>query len=73
MARGTAALQSGGWQRLGRLREEDDAEGGTSWAQSKNRSEDLMGYHGEVGRDGLGRKMEIKPEIIWASTEHRPN
>jgi hypothetical protein len=63
MARGTAVLWSGGWRRLGRPREEDDAEGGPSWAQSKNGPEDLMGHHGEVGRDGLGRKMKIKPEI----------
>jgi hypothetical protein len=41
--------------------------------QSKNGPEDLMGHHGEVGWDGLGRKMKIKPEIIWASTEHGPN
>jgi hypothetical protein len=71
--RGAAALWSGGWQRLGSLREEDDAGGGPSWAQSKNGPEDLMGHHGEVGRDGLGQKMKIKPEIIWASTEHGPN
>jgi hypothetical protein len=61
--RGAAVLRSGRWRRLGRLREEDDAGGGPSRAQSKNGPEDLMGHHGEVGRDGLGRKMKIKPEI----------
>jgi hypothetical protein len=34
---------------LRRPREEDDAGGGPSWAQSKNGSEDLIGHHGEVG------------------------
>jgi hypothetical protein len=71
--RGMVALRSGGLWWLGRPREEDDAGGGPSWAQSNNGPEDLMGHHGEVGRDGLGGKMKIKPEIIWASTEHRPN
>jgi hypothetical protein len=73
MTRGAAALRSGGWRRLGRPREEDDTGGGPSWAQRKNGLEDLMGHHGEVGRDGLGQKMKIKPEIIWASMEHGLN
>jgi hypothetical protein len=33
------------------------------------REEDDVG----VGQAGLGRKMKIKPEIIWASAEHGPN
>jgi hypothetical protein len=37
--------------------EEDDKDsilsGPQCWAQSKNGSEDLMGHHGEVGRDEL--------------------
>jgi hypothetical protein len=67
------ALWSGRWRQLGHPREEDDAGGGPSLAQSKKGLDDLMGHHGEVGRDGLGRKMKIKPEIKWASTEHGPN
>jgi hypothetical protein len=72
-ARCAAAFRSGGLRLLKRPREEDDAGGGPSFAQSKNGPKDMMGNHGEVGRDGLGQKMKIKPEIIWASTEHGPN
>jgi hypothetical protein len=49
--------------------EGDDARGGPSWAQSKNGPEDLMGHHGEVGRDGLlrwqARKMKKKLERTY--------
>jgi hypothetical protein len=48
-ARGAVALRSGGWRRLEHPREEDDAGGGPSWAQSKNGPKDLMDHHGEVG------------------------
>jgi hypothetical protein len=73
MARGAAALRPGGWRRLGRPKEGDDAGGGPSgpqcWAQSKNGPKDLMGHHGEVGRDGLlrwqAREMKRKPEITY--------
>jgi hypothetical protein len=58
--------------------EGDDTRGGPSWAQSKNGPEDLMGHHGEVGRDGIlrwqARKMKKKTgKNLRASTEHGPN
>jgi hypothetical protein len=59
MARGVAALRSGGWWRLGRPREEDDARGG-------------LGRSGRVARMPLGparrenKKIEMGRKDEWA-------
>jgi hypothetical protein len=56
--------QPGGWRWLGR-EVEDDAEGGPSWAQSKNMLEDLMGHTAEkppgLAKRNTSSENEIPP------------
>jgi hypothetical protein len=61
MACGTAALRSGGWRRLGRPREEDDARGGLGWS-------------GRVGRMPLGpvRRENKTKKYRWAARTTGP-
>jgi hypothetical protein len=66
--RAVRARARGGAGGIGRRRKTTGS--GPSWAQSKNGLEDLMGHHGEVGRDGLlrwqaGKRNKKKLEITY--------
>jgi hypothetical protein len=59
MARGAAALWSGGWRRLGRPRQEDDARGGPGWSGRLGRMP-----RGPTQREN--KKIEMRHKDDWA-------